>query len=1438
MKHLLYCLFALFLVSFLVSGDLIAKKPKLTPEQMLFNSAQGREFWIAIPSNEQPNFTTHSLEIYITSAKATNVRLELPSGQIINKQVKPFQITTISTETGDIGWDLEIWESERITEQGIHITADQPLSVYVLNAKLTTSDGYLALPVNALGTEYIHNSYYDFNEVYPWATGFVIVAANDFTRVRIELRGKGKGFAKTWGGRDIGDVIQIDNMMAGQTYYVRGDAKTAGMWDISGSRITSNKPIGLISTHQRARIPTFDLWNGRDHLSEMMPPVTAWGKKYYTVSFVRESGMGDYFRIIAAEDKTTWSVKWYDKVSKELIGQTGGQLNAGGFAEYLNITALPGQPHEPSIVGTSIWEANKPVLVMQYAYSCDWDGDAVFDPLMVLVVPVEQYIPKTVFQTPANTEFQNNYFNIIAIGDTTDPSRELLKSVKFDDQPIYVKDPKFLYNQIPGTDLFWSQMMVVPGAHRVEGDTKFGGYIYGFSNADSYGWPAAMAINKIDETDTVPPTIDKTGECGNYKIHSTEVVFGAEGDDPRQMDQGISEIELLPGSFNYELYFPNTLVPWPALRQFDYELHVTDNRKDGFAKFYCMDRYGNANIDSVYYFADKLELKPKEIKFGDVRLKKSKQLDAMLTNVGGDSVLIKSIELARGEVFRIINGGTPPEFLIASNEDHRITIEYTPKNEGLTDMNRDRDSIIIKTECARYSWPIDGRGVVPRITVEDWNAGAVVVNGKVCFEQQNGRGLEIRSLGTMPVVITDIVNTADGSADFKEFSLTNVKFTVDGIDKMLPLTLKPNEKAFLTSLCFSPPGIDDYEVHARFVCDADGIKDTSIWRGSGIIPGPRLTSKDWFERRVKTLNDSVVVLTNEGNTSTWVTGFVLSDPSNPNFQIVSTNPPVSKAAPVNLVPKSQSSGVKEILVNVRFTPQAEFQHDVIVIAEFNDQNIEPGSIIGELRGFGILPKIEVTGYEFVNPILVGSSYDDTQNYPLENTYITIKSTSETADLYIEKILPIGKGANPSDFTWKSATPADIIIPRGSSITVPVRFTPSAINDRRAIVEVVSDAATGPDVDPRVTTEADLLGHAFETGIENDSINYGNVILCDNPVANFAIRNTSRTTKTTIESVTLTSGDMTNFEILSTFPMEIGPEGSINVQVKFLPSDVSKCLAYATIKVQNSDEIYLARLEGVGYNIPAKLSLHKYTANDKITPGDVRPLRVSAECPNWLDAGVTKISFDIVYERKWMKFTKQAAKGNLLTDKWLMGFNEIYDPSDPEHARLRVTLVNQTGNDQIDNKYSGKTASLVDPAFVMLLSDVTEFKPWIENISFDSRDECIVPSSEPGNVVLNACVINLRVVDDIKGQYMLQPIKPNPVTSDLGAKVLYNVALEDRTVLKVFNSNGEEVSTLVDEIKKPGNYEATIPVNGLSSGVYFVRMSSGPFKEVQNFVISK
>lgn len=1405
-----------------VSKTIDERKKQLIRDHTLFNSAQGREFYIAIPPNEVQDYTANVLEVYITTSKKTQVTMESPGlGVKLTKDVEPMKITTFSSANGETTFQWEMRESERVMDKGLRFVAGQPISLYCLNAKVYTSDGFLGIPVSAWGTEYIHCSYYDFNEPATggiWAGGFIVCGAYDNTKIRIDLKGRGKGYAKTKGGREIGETIR-ETINRGQVYMVKGDATTRGQFDISGTKIVGSKPIGLISFHERCIIPYFDIWNGRDCLSEMLPPIQAWGKKYQTIELKRDKGKGDFFRVVAAEPNTKFKCKWYDMNTDQLLGNWEQTLaNAGDWAEYLMVT-ITGPDHDmTSVRGTSLFEADKPVLVLQYSYSADWDGNAVFDPFQVLVVPREQFIPATVFQTPANKSFVTNWFNIIAVGDTNDLENKILESVTLDGKPIHVLEGRFLYNRIPTTDLYWARIAVEPGAHVVKSNTKFGGYIYGFSNWDSYAWPAAMAINKVDETDTLEPELYFTEECGNYTIRATELRNGGQNDNPRQVDQGVSEIQLLDGSYNYELEFITDLVPYPPVYDYTFKLKVLDKFKPGFALLSVVDRAGNVAIDSVRYEPDSLDLNPRELLFGKVRVRTSKDITAKLMNISDSTIKIKMVYLKKNDVFQIVSGAVPPEIDLLPGTTHDIVVRYTPKEELTDDLDFDIDSIMVETNCLKFKWPVTGQGVLPRIVVEDWDAGPVSVGKTLCKTEQTSRGLKIENTGTMDLTITSAENVAP------PFTLSNPTIPP------MPIVIKPKETIYLREVCFDSKDTLEHSIDVTFKSDADPVGSDSVsnWRGRGLIPGPYITSKNWERRRVLTINDSVVVLRNAGNTPVYVTDINL-ETNDPNFKI-NRNAMVPKL-PFNLGPENDpNSTIKEIVIPVTYTPQAEGPHHVKIIPVFDDPTIPAGSVFGNLDGFGFLPKIEVTGWTFDPPILINTVHPTTG-------YVTIKSTSTTADLYVEKVNWSPASINPQDFAWdmtQNPKLADFTIKMGEEVKLPVIFTAKGLLERRATVDVVSDAAPGPNVNPRITTSADVIGNVYETGIVVDSIDFGTRLLCDQPILKFHIRNTSTTTAANVDRFEWISGDASAFTIIDQPPFNIAPSGTIEVQVRFAPGMVGKFQGILRVYSDVGNDHYVF-IKGETYTVSVALSLPTLT---EMAPGmstEAPPFKdfpVRAESNFWGFADIKSFVIELKYKSEWMTWKGSAGdairRGELLDGTWNVTGTETRDAV----SGLSTLTIKGNGTSPIT-----KSGLLVYPVFSLLLADTSRFTPDFGKISFDLRDTCVTHTSKPGEIQLATCVQDLRNVKFSDKRYFLQSIEPNPVGGE-GFTLKYGVALEGETTIELVNTNGEVVTKLVSGTQAPGRFEKQIETSNLNSGVYFIRMKSGPYSEMQRLVISK
>lgn len=775
---------------FLLAG-IILFMPAVSSAQVLTNGTMGREFWIAIPPNEKADIQSTILDIYITSNVNTNVTVEIPSlGYTRTKTVTAFTTTTFGQKDG-IGNNLEIRDSEVSVPFGIHITSPELISVNVLNAKPVSSEGFTALPLSVWGKENIHCSFYDFGEVKPWGGGFLVVAAYDNTVMNIELRGK--GFGRTVGGKKVGDVIQ-KTLQKGDVFMVRGNGATLNSFDLTGSKITSSRPIGLISFHERTMIPAIENNNGREHIVEMIPPVSAWGRNFVSYEFHRKD-KGDFFRAVAKEDGTIVSCTWYDKVTNQKIQNLQWILNAGQFQEFMNSSSSPGGE---SIRGYAVWASNKPILLMQYGYSGQWDGTNNFDPLMLVVPPIEQYVSKAIIQTPSSSSFTTNNLNFFAIGDSTDSSQKLLRSIKINGTPLFESDPQILLQRISGTNIYYIKKKLTFGVHQLESDTKLGAYMYGSSSFDQYGWFSIMSVNKIDEFDTLAPQIQVTQSCGVFKITA------------REQHTGISDAMLLKDfSSNFKDNSTTGFANDPKVTKHEFNLEVLDPTKDARAVFEVIDRAGNVVRDTVEYTAEKLTNNIPEINFGKVRVGTTEEFEIVLSNNGTSTIFISAIQTSNPDIFLAENSLKE----IQTGGQATVKIRYMPKMET-SGESFNEDSLIVITGCGRFKYFMFGRGTMPKIAVGDFNAGLVKINEKVCLE----KGLWITNPGTENIIITEI------SGISAPFTLSN--------SSALPATIAPGDTLFLKDVCFQAGTSGNFVQQITFKSDAMAGDSISEWRGS------------------------------------------------------------------------------------------------------------------------------------------------------------------------------------------------------------------------------------------------------------------------------------------------------------------------------------------------------------------------------------------------------------------------------------------------------------------------------------------------------------------------------------------------------------------------------------------------------------------------------
>ena len=76
-----------------------------------------------------------------------------------------------------------------------------------------------------------------------------------------------------------------------------------------------------------------------------------------------------------------------------------------------------------------------------------------------------------------------------------------------------------------------------------------------------------------------------------------------------------------------------------------------------------------------------------------------------------------------------------------------------------------------------------------------------------------------------------------------------------------------------------------------------------------------------------------------------------------------------------------------------------------------------------------------------------------------------------------------------------------------------------------------------------------------------------------------------------------------------------------------------------------------------------------------------------------------------------------------------------------------------------------------------------------------------------------------------------PFNPNTVIS-------YRLPVTSNVLLKVYNIIGNEVATLVNEEKSPGNYQVSFDASSLSSGTYFYKLTTDSFTETKKMMLLK
>jgi len=112
--------------------------------------------------------------------------------------------------------------------------------------------------------------------------------------------------------------------------------------------------------------------------------------------------------------------------------------------------------------------------------------------------------------------------------------------------------------------------------------------------------------------------------------------------------------------------------------------------------------------------------------------------------------------------------------------------------------------------------------------------------------------------------------------------------------------------------------------------------------------------------------------------------------------------------------------------------------------------------------------------------------------------------------------------------------------------------------------------------------------------------------------------------------------------------------------------------------------------------------------------------------------------------------------------------------------------------------------------------------------------CVIDGTVYGDTSFYPTQVELE--NPTNADYRLHQNYPNPFNPT--TRIDYSIPNEGLVNLRVYDILGNEVATLVNERKQPGNYSTTFDAANLPSGIYIYRIVSGNFQATKKMILLK
>lgn len=278
-----------------------------------------------------------------------------------------------------------------------------------------------------------------------------------------------------------------------------------------------------------------------------------------------------------------------------------------------------------------------------------------------------------------------------------------------------------------------------------------------------------------------------------------------------------------------------------------------------------------------------------------------------------------------------------------------------------------------------------------------------------------------------------------------------------------------------------------------------------------------------------------VTVTNTGNAALSVTNLTVTGTAELNL----VTPP---SLPLNI----NAGGSTKL--NVRYTPSNTGPDNGILAIASNDSAHPTVNV--SLTGTGIAPALTVTPASL--------NFGSLRQGLTTNLAVTL-GNSGSADCYVNPLAKTGS----ADFAWAAGAPVlAFVITPGSSVVVPIAYTPSDVGPDSGSVQITSNDPNNPSVAVPLNGNGDPIPPTSVITLTPASLAYGPVRVGQPKTLNAIIGNTGGT-NCVVTDVTVTG---TNFVLGTTpiTPFNVAAGANITVPIIYTPGALGNGIGTLTV----------------------------------------------------------------------------------------------------------------------------------------------------------------------------------------------------------------------------------------------------------------------------------